>query len=288
MTGASKLKKKVAEGMHQGEVAWSHPGNQGHRVRSLYRLSAFHLRGRLLHRRTQIPIGQHSSMWADLSVVSTIHAVIGNPPDWAEMQAWRRVLRPGDLFVDVGASAGSYTLWAADLGASVIAVEPDPTARGLLEDNVALNVHANVEIVAAAMAGVSGTMKFTSDLGTMNQLVMADSGGTDMPVRTLDEVLGNRTARGVKIDVEGAERLVLDGASEALQEGRVAVFQLEWNSFSGPLLGEDRSPIVKTLAAHGYHFWRPDREGHLRPADVDKLGGDVFAVLDTSAVLGDQ
>ena len=40
------------------------------------------------------------------------------------MLVWQQALRPGDLFVDVGANIGSYAIWAADLGADVIALEP--------------------------------------------------------------------------------------------------------------------------------------------------------------------
>ena len=55
------------------------------------------------------------------------------------MIAWRRVLRPGDLFLDVGANVGSYTIWAGELGADVIALEPAPDTYALLLENIDLN-----------------------------------------------------------------------------------------------------------------------------------------------------
>ena len=109
----------------QARAAWRHCGNRRHRPSAIARLVSFHLRGRLLHRRSKVRIGDGAVMWADLQFVSTIKAVIGNPPDCSEMRGWRRLLRPGDLFIDVGANAGAYSVLAADLGASVVAVEPN-------------------------------------------------------------------------------------------------------------------------------------------------------------------
>jgi FkbM family methyltransferase len=40
------------------------------------------------------------------------------------MQVWRQALRGGGLFLDVGANVGAYTIWAAECGAEVIALEP--------------------------------------------------------------------------------------------------------------------------------------------------------------------
>ncbi len=274
--------------MEQAGAVWHHPANCGRRPLAFVRWATFHVRGRVLHRRTLTPIGDHSVIWADLGVVSTIRVVVGNPPDWAEMRAWRRLLRPGDIFVDVGASAGLYTLWAADLGADVIAVEPDPTARALLEKNLSLNRYS-VEVVPAALAALPGRMAFTTTRGTMNHLVPGRREGTPLDdprrptthvgVRTLDEILAGRSARGVKIDVEGAERLVLDGATVALAQGRLPFIQLEWNRLSLRTLGEGRGPVTKQLVGYGYQFFRPDPDGRLHPTDAGQFGPDMFAVL---------
>jgi len=65
------------------------------------------------------------------------------------MLAWRRALRDGGLFVDVG----TYTLWAAELGGEVIALEPAADTFGLLLENVALNGYQVQALQAAAGAG---------------------------------------------------------------------------------------------------------------------------------------
>ena len=49
------------------------------------------------------------------------------------MLIWQQVLQSGDLFVDVGTNVGSYTIWAADLGAEVIALEPTVAERKIVD-----------------------------------------------------------------------------------------------------------------------------------------------------------
>ena len=64
-----------------------------------------------------------------------MEVAIANPPEWEEMQAWGKILGKESLFVDVGANVGTYSIWAADLGARVIAVEPMTDALKALDEN---------------------------------------------------------------------------------------------------------------------------------------------------------
>jgi len=258
---------------------WSHPANSGKRARSLGRAVRFRLRG-LFGWPTLTTIGRDGKMFAEVHRSAASKVLYSNPPDWAEMHAWRRLLKPGDLFIDVGSNVGSYALWVAEMGVDVIAVEPDPEAVQRLRRNVALNPY-QIEILEIALAERPGQMLLTSGNDCTNHLIL-ESGpvGTKVKVDTLDRVVGDRRVGGVKIDVEGAERLVLAGAARALAERRVSVLQLEWNRLSEALLGESREPTVDILREHGYEFARPDGDGWLRPADPADYGPDIFAVAD--------
>jgi FkbM family methyltransferase len=259
---------------------WHHPANRHRRLRGVTRAVAFQLKGRL-GLRTQITLGRAARMWVAPRAGSK--AVYGNPPDWNEMQAWRRILAPGDLFVDVGASVGPYTLWAADAGAHAIAVEPNPQAAARLRENVGLN-DLLVEIRQCALADRPGRMRLTRGLADMNHLVRGateDASDCDeVEVDTLDRLLGDRTAVGVKIDVEGFERFVLEGAKRALTDGRIRVLQVEWNRESEHNVGENRLPTAALLSRYGYRFMRPDRAGVLRPLTdpPSSSSDDLFAV----------
>lgn len=259
---------------------WKHPGNRSHRLRSLARIVLFQARGRLTGARTITAVGSHSWIWADTAAYISARATYGNPLDWNEMQAWGKVLRPGSLFVDVGANVGLYTIWAIDHGAEVLAIEPNRLSVARLEENLALNGY-DAHIVVAAAGDRAGTTTMTTAFDQQNHLLLdgspSDAAVETVEVRTLDEVVGDRIADGLKVDVEGAEILVLRGASRLLAEQRVKLLQLEWNAASIDLLGQDRRPVRELLASHGYSLFRPDHEGNLVPFDGEGFGADVFA-----------
>ena len=194
------------------------------------------------------------------------------------MTVWEQHLKPGDLFIDVGANVGSYTIWAIEMGARVIAVEPDAASIVALKQNLALNDY-EAEVCEAALADKAGSGRLTAGLGVLNHLVADDSSDQARTVRTttLDELIGDRVASGVKIDVEGAEGLVLEGARRALREQRIRLLQLEWNPQSDANFGERREDTATKLDSFGYELCRPDDRGVLRVIDYPGPGWDVFA-----------
>ena len=259
---------------------WRHPANRGHRLRSTLSAIGFQFKGRVLGRRAQARVGSHSLIEADAHVYHSARAKYANPVDWNEMQAWKRALEPGSLFVDVGANVGLYTIWCIEAGAEVIAVEPSRTARERLTSNLELNDYS-AEIVPAALGETEGTLQLTTELDNQNHLVLSgnsDEAATEeVPVLTLDGLVGDRTVDGLKVDVEGAELLVLKGAERLLSERRIKLIQLEWNESSVALLGQDRAPLAELLSSYGYSLFRPDERGELVPVPDAGFGEDVFA-----------
>lgn len=251
---------------------WSHPANKGRRAtrlgiyvwsRSMYRLG----------RTAVVPFGSRSRIEVrpEAQVLAAATVARSPVPDWPEMQAWRRLLRPGAVFVDVGAHIGIYSLWAAEQGASVIAVEPNPPVAAMLRSNLARNrIGARVYEVAVADAPGVMMMAGLEQVPTTPTLALAGIGDLKVVVTTLDALLGDEDVAGIKVDVEGAELAVLHGASGLL--GRVPVWQLEWNRHA------DREPVGQLLRDHGYDLMRPDASGALHPSAGD-VGRDLFAVL---------
>lgn len=252
----------------------NHPANQGQRGRALVRSALFQARARLTHQPLEVRIGQ-ARMLAHIGVHTSTRVVYGSPPDWNEMCAWKRLLSPGDRFIDVGASVGIYSLWAADLGASVVAIEADAASVELLKMNLALNPNFAVTVVQAAASDRPGKVGFTVGMGAVGSIGQ----GVEVDATTLDVVLADGRARGVKIDVEGFEHIVLQGAASALADQRVDIWQLEWNRRSVNALGTDRQPVADMLETAGYVLARPDRDGILHPAPDTDFGADMFAVL---------
>ncbi|HYA67900.1 MAG TPA: FkbM family methyltransferase [Acidimicrobiales bacterium] len=233
----------------------------------------------------KIGVGAHSHMYAHLHFSATSEVVYANPPS-TELLVWSQHLKPGDWFIDVGASVGVYSIFAIEQGANVTAFEPNPRAAAFFRENMKLNQYAP-EFREVALSDREGSMEMTFDLDVANHLIFEhDERSSDVrSVRTttLDRVIGERHVAGVKLDTEGSERVVLEGGTRALREKRIALLQLEWNYASMKVLRETREPLALMLAAAGYRLVRPNAEGELvRPVETFEFGADVFAVLEPS------
>jgi FkbM family methyltransferase len=103
-------------------------------------------------------------------------------------------------------------------GAQVIAVEPDPHTVAVLRDNLKINAQkSNVEIVEAALGHNCGFVHFTMGRDTMNRVSHDRQEPTRMVrLRTMDDVIGDRHPRLIKMDVEGYEAAVVGGAKRTL------------------------------------------------------------------------
>jgi FkbM family methyltransferase len=156
-----------------------------------------------------------------------------------------RLLRPGDVYVDVGANIGFMSLNAARVVGSrgkVLAIEPEPRARERLSRNIAMNGLGNIQVVAKALSDSPGTAVFS--VATEEGLSRLDNGRGDNPCMVLlqrievmtttldcviDESVNGQPVRFVKMDVEGSELSVLRGATNLLRRGE-AIFVFESNA----------------------------------------------------------
>lgn len=227
---------------------------------------------------TIVPLGERSRIIVTPRVRTSMRAALGNPPDWPEMLVWQRHLSVGHLFVDVGAHIGFYTIIALDRGATVVAIEPTDTVEEL-KANLELNKY-HAEILQCAVADTPGQVWMHGPDQARQHLTLnsGDKVGNAVNASTLDEIVSDREVSGIKIDVEGAERLVLGGAVQLLASRRIRLMQLEWNDTCLALLGETREPLAKILDQYGYRLMRPDSEGNLQPATGIGFGPDMFAL----------
>jgi len=146
----------------------------------------------------------------------------------ADMQhALVRHLRPGMVFYDVGANAGFFTLLGACLvgnAGHVVSFEPHPTTARLLKKQVSANGIENVSVVKAAVTKHVGVAQFSDDRpSVMNSLVAPGQSERMVEVKTttLDwEAKRYPPPDLIKIDVEGAEIDVLQGAVELIKRNR--------------------------------------------------------------------
>ena len=125
--------------------------------------------------------------------------------EFADMAFLLHFLRPSDIFLDVGANVGSYTVLAsAVVGAKSVSIEPDPDTVCALKRNIDANeISEKVTVRAVAVGAEEGELSFTIGLDTMNRAAHAG----DAAVRIVKQVrLDTLTADApalIKLDVEG-------------------------------------------------------------------------------------
>jgi len=142
-----------------------------------------------------------------------------------------KILEPGDVFLDIGASTGPYTIVAAQLvqpDGSVHAFEPDPVARRLLERNVAANGLKNVRVVPQGVSDRDGICWLEAPrLGIGLTRTTQERGGVEVPTVTLKTYLRDSGIGPtvVKIDVEGAEAGIFEAGFEELRQVRVILLE---------------------------------------------------------------
>lgn len=158
--------------------------------------------------------------------------MIQDEPNWgkADERFLRSYLRPGDLVVDVGANVGFISLAAASLvgpSGKVFSIEAHPRTFQYLKANANLNGFSNLTLLNYALGNKIGTVTISNKkMDDMNRV--DDKGGTSVPLTTLDEVLSvtQGRIRLLKIDVEGYEKFVFEGAFQSLSRTDCIYFEV--------------------------------------------------------------
>jgi len=189
-----------------------------------------------LYRRT-INFQQRSPVWVDLDGYS-IWAYPDDSEIGAEIvakgqyephvtAALRERLGEGDTFVDVGANIGWFTLLGASIvgpAGRVLAIEPNPSNLVCLSNSVIGNDFTWVDVLPYAVGSEMATLRLLAGRGSNAyfdvEVPCVHDGwrdGSMVPVRTLDDLLvGLDRVDVLKVDVEGAEGRLLDGAAHVL------------------------------------------------------------------------
>ena len=144
-----------------------------------------------------------------------------------ETELIKTELKAGDVFLDIGAHIGYYTLIAAEQvghNGKVIAFEPEPTNFSLLKKNVEMNGYQNVILIQKAVTSRSEKGRlFLSNTNTGNHTLLDyynDRNSIEIETISLDDYFNDYEGYVdfVKIDVEGAEATVIQGMTALLQK----------------------------------------------------------------------
>ena len=171
---------------------------------------------------------------ASLSVHKGMAGVTGNLyyglHEFADMAFFGHFLRPEDVFADIGANAGTYTVIAAKVcGAKVHSFEPARETQLLLRDNIRVNgIEDLVTVHEVALGAEAGEARFTVGRDATNKFAVdADADVQVVRVNTADAELCGEGVVAIKVDVEGAEDMVFSRIGNLLAEPQLLAVEIE-------------------------------------------------------------
>ncbi|MBU3925958.1 FkbM family methyltransferase, partial [Patescibacteria group bacterium] len=140
-----------------------------------------------------------------------------------EIDLLKKILKPGMIFVDIGANIGYFSLVSAKLvgdQGQVYAFEPDPDNFNLLEKNIKANNYKNIIAVNKAVSNKSGKARLylePDNLCAHSLVAKNDNKFVEVETVILDEFLKDKKIDVIKIDVEGFEPVVLEGMKNIIK-----------------------------------------------------------------------
>jgi FkbM family methyltransferase len=253
------------------------------------------LRARRFFPEMPIPLRLRFGAWWLAERGALDHELMYNGFEETEIRFVQRLLRPGMTVLDIGAHHGLYTLLSAKrVGrrGRVIAFEPSPREYQRLSKHVRVNRCSNVQVESCAIGSEAGEADLFvvdgfRDWGNSLRppAVPEPTRTVRVPVRRLDDVL---KARGIdhvdfiKLDAEGGELAVLEGAKELLQTAPRPAILAEVQDLRTRPWGYAARQIMQLLARWNYRWFAISEAGSLYPAspDEESYDGNFVAVPD--------
>ena len=201
-------------------------------------------------------------------------------------------LRPEDLFIDVGANIGAFTVLAGGvIGASCVSIEPIPQTYQRLLDNININrISDHVVTINAGLGDKIGKLRFTSAYDSVNHVMMEaeiSENNVEVDITTLDCITKEHMPEMIKIDVEGFESKVVAGGECTLsrKDGPNAIL-MELRGH-GSRYGFSEKEVHEKMLQYGYKPFVYDPKRRELDAwqcnEADKLGDMIYIRDDRKA-----
>lgn len=193
---------------------------------------------------------------------------------------FERVLKRGDVVVDIGANVGYYSLLAAKVveeSGRVYAFEPSPRSFSVLVENIALNGYSNVIPVAKAITDKVGTAKlFVYGNPEYDNLSQPNSRRKSVQVETetLDNFFAYKgaTIDVIKMDIEGGEMNALAGMENLIRQNRNVKMFVEFSPYFLQRSGHQPTEFLQKLAGYGFSIYVID-ESRRRLRYISDING---------------
>lgn len=230
-----------------------------------------------VHGRGPVRVGRYSFELDHRSAMKKRLALYG----WRaapEIELAVSLLREGDVAVDVGAHVGVFAVPASDAvgqAGRVVSFEPNPMVLPLLRRNLTANGCENVELERYAVSDGPGTARLAQHDSSLGFTSLRSFEGVsrtfDVETVRLDDFLAERSLAPslIKIDVEGAEGLVLEGAAGTLERNPACIVVLELHP-TAKAFGHAPADVLDLLERVGHRVYRVVGRGRLAPLSPDR------------------
>lgn len=233
---------------------FNHPYNAENRWKGLIK----YLQWQLISRLSEYPIIYQYTDNSKLLLRRGLSGADGNfycgLMEYDDMGFLLHFLRSEDLFIDIGANVGAYSVLAsAEIMCNSISIEPIPNTYKHLMGNILINdIQDKVVALNIGMGSERGVLKFTKSLDAVNHVATDNEMDTiNIEVDTLDSIISDKNPLLIKIDVEGFETEVLNGAHNTLENNNLKAIIIELNG-SGMRYGYNEDEIHQKLINYGF------------------------------------
>jgi len=261
----------------------NHPLNRDHKALALARFLKWQIGSRLVPGAVVVDWVSGTRVIARRGETGFTQNIYCGLQDFEEMAYVLHVMTSQDLFIDVGANVGSYTLLCCAVrGARGYCFEPVPSTYRRLLDNLLLNeLSSRVRALNIGVADEDGELPFSTQENCTNHVILnseTSAASIRVPVQKLDSILSGESPSLIKMDVEGFETSVLQGAQKTLASTSLHSLLIELNG-SGKRYGVDEGHIFRLLSNYGFSPYRYspfNRQLDLLPAKVTGSGNVLF------------
>jgi FkbM family methyltransferase len=241
----------------------------------------------------QLPDGVRMRLFMDSEVSYAIYA---KDFETNERKFHHAYLRPGDVYIDIGANIGLFTLIAAHrVGKEghVHAFEPTITSYQRLMANIQLNRFSNVSAHQCALSDKPGQVEMSVSLDGFDgrNSIVTPTGGEEFATElvkttTLDQFVQEQNLAGkinmIKIDVEGWEMHVLMGAKKCLSAADAPMLQVEFAEDACESAGSSCMELYQSLTQLGYQLFTFDAQASdLIPVRMEQVKNGYFNAIAT-------
>lgn len=218
------------------QFIWKHPlasKNRGKAYRNFFSWQFAQLINRypILY-----PLVEESVVLVQKGMVGATGNIYTGLLEFDDMAFVLHALKKEDLFADIGANIGIYTVLAAkNVGANVVSIEPVPSTFNHLSNNIFLNdITKQVVQLPIGVGNENTILAFTNTIDSMNHVLLnIDSDKQDavieIEVKKLDDVFTKDIPVIMKMDIEGYEWPALNGAKNLLASKQLQVIIIELN-----------------------------------------------------------